>query len=169
MIPDSLETLREYLSSLGFPKITTAKNGAEAVGILDQDNSITFVISDWDMPFMDGFTFLQRVRNHPKTAHIPFLIVTSPISHEAEKVILAAENLVSAYIIKPFRLNMFRDKINSILNLSVHGPQHQVIVVDDDQSARETVVEFLEKFGFKNVIGFSGRRLGAGVYSGQSG
>lgn len=152
--PDSLQTIEEYLSSLGFNRVSKCRNGAEAVRVLERDPTITFIISDWDMPFMDGFSFLQRVRSQPQTAHIPFLIVTSPISHEAEKVMLAAENLVNAYIIKPFRLNVFKDKLEAILNLSVHGPQKQVIIVDDDDDARATVTEFLEKFGFKNIIPF---------------
>ncbi len=77
--------------------------------------------------------------------------MTSPISHEAEKVIMAAENLVDGYIIKPFRSTILKEKIDNILAEPIRGPQRQVVVVDDDFDSRETIVEYLRKMGFKDI------------------
>jgi two-component system chemotaxis response regulator CheY len=102
---------------------------------------------------MNGLSFLQRVKGNPNRAHLPFLIVTSPISHEAEKVIMAAENMVDAYIIKPFRGSVLKDKIEKVLSQAIRGPQRQVLVVDDDEDARTMVMEYLKQLGFKDILG----------------
>ena len=104
------------------------------------------------MPLMDGLSFLQRVKYNPSRANIPFLIITSPISKEAEKVMLAAENMVDGYLIKPFRSQLLKDKIQDVLSVAIRGPQKKVLVVDDDADARETVVDYLKKMGFKDVL-----------------
>ncbi len=131
--------------------MTQAKDGADAIRKLEKDPSITFIISDWEMPLMDGLSFLQRVKFNPSRANLPFLIVTSPISKEAEKVVLAAENLVDGYLIKPFRIHLLKEKIDSALAVSIRGPQKQALVVDDDPDARATVVDYLESMGFKDI------------------
>lgn len=151
---DSRKIVAEYLQSLGYSKITLAKDGADALRKLEKDPSITFIISDWDMPLMDGLTFLQRVKFTPARANTPFLIITSPVSKEAEKVILAAESMVDGYLIKPFRSQLLKDKIDEVLSVAIRGPQKKVVVVDDDPDARETVVEYLKKMGFKDVVDF---------------
>lgn len=150
---ESRGTIAEYLKSMGHQKITEARDGTEAVTLIDRDPSINFIISDWDMPLMNGLTLLQRIKSNPTRSHLPFLIVTSPISQESQKIVLAAESLVDAYIIKPFRSQILREKIDSVLSVSVRGPQKRVVVVDDDADAREMVIEYLKKMGFRDVIG----------------
>lgn len=159
--PESLGTLVEYLRAQGHQKITQCRDGAEAIRAIERDPTINFVISDWDMPLLNGHTLLQRVRSHPTRANLPFVIVTSPISQETEKIILAAESMVDAYLIKPFRSEAFRAKIEQVLENPVHGPQKQVLVVDDDPDARETVIEYLAQFGFKDIHGVENGRLAA--------
>jgi two-component system chemotaxis response regulator CheY len=148
---DSRATIVEYLHGLGATRITQARDGGEALRLLDKDPSINFIISDWDMPMVNGLTLLQRVKASPVRAKLPFLIVTSPISQEAEKVIMAAENLVDGYIIKPFRSAILKEKIDAILSEPIRGPQRQVVVVDDDFDSRETIVDYLRKMGFKDI------------------
>ncbi|MCM2277047.1 MAG: response regulator [Oligoflexia bacterium] len=152
---DSRAAIVEYLQAMGAGRITQASDGAEGIRLLERDGTINFIVSDWDMPLMNGITLLQRVRSHPTRAHIPFLIVTSPISHESEKVILAAESLVDAYLIKPFRGDLLKDKIEKVLSVAVHGPQKEALVVDDDPDAREMVVEYLQQMGFREVRALS--------------
>lgn len=155
---EARSTVVEYLRTLGYTEITQAKDGAEAYRKLELDTTINFIISDWDMPMMNGLEFLQRIRTNPHKAHLPFLICTSPVSQEAEKIIMAAENLVDSYIIKPFRMKTLEDKLSEISNLSVHGPQRKIVVADDDPEARKMVIEFLGKFGFKEIESFENGR-----------
>ncbi|OFZ79407.1 MAG: hypothetical protein A3K03_07945 [Bdellovibrionales bacterium RIFOXYD1_FULL_44_7] len=141
----------DYLKSLGFEKITEANDGEKAIELLEKDSSINFVISDWQMPNLDGLSLLQHLRTSKSKAQLPFLIVTSPISEEAEKIMMAAENLVNAYIIKPFRSDLLKQKIDQIVQMSVHGPHKQVVLVDDDENAREVVKDYLVKLGFRDI------------------
>jgi two-component system chemotaxis response regulator CheY len=167
---DSRAIVVEYLKSLspaGATRITECGDGIQALAALDRDPSIEFIISDWDMPVMNGLAFLQRVKTHPSRANIPFLIMTSPISQEAEKIVLAAENLVDGYLIKPFRSDALRDKIDKVMATPIRGPQKQVLVVDDDPDARATVIEYLGQLGFKDVHGLGDGRA-ALEYLGQN-
>ena len=147
----SRATVVEYLKSMGHARVSEASDGTDAMRALERDPSINFIISDWDMPLMNGITLLQRLKSDPGKANIPFLIMTSPISQEAEKVMLAAENLVDGYLIKPFRIQALQEKIEKTLRLAIRGPQKQVVVVDDDEDARTMVVEYLTEMGFKDV------------------
>src|SRR5262245_52319320 len=99
---DSRTTIQDYLLEMGHSQVALASDGGEALRLLDRDPSINFIISDWDMPSVNGLSLLQRVKATPTRAHMPFLIVTSPISEEAEKVVSAAESMVDGYLIKPF-------------------------------------------------------------------
>src|SRR4051812_31181180 len=88
---ESRNTLVEYLRIMGFDQVTLAHDGIEATRLLSRDSSINFIISDWVMPHMNGLALLRRVKLNPDRTHIPFLVVTSPIDEEVERVILAAE------------------------------------------------------------------------------
>ncbi|MBN22902.1 MAG: hypothetical protein CL678_16570 [Bdellovibrionaceae bacterium] len=153
--PESREMMCEFLEELGAKKITAVTEGGEAIQVLEKDSSIDFIISDWDMPRMTGIELLKTVRQHPKFKNLPFLIATAPISEETEKVLLAAEHMVDSYVVKPFRLKLLSEKINEVLSKSIHGPQKEVVLVDDNPGAREMVSEFLEALGFKKVVVFS--------------
>lgn len=151
---DSRISIVEYLRSLGFMRVTLAHNGVDALRLMDRDPSINFIITDWDMPMMNGFELLKRIKTNDEQAHIPVLVVTSPISNETEKVVLAAEHMVDGYLIKPFRIQMLEEKIQKILTISAIGPKKKIIVVDDDVDARESVVEYLTQIGFPQVHSF---------------
>lgn len=165
----SLGTMVEYLRSMGFEKITTAKDGADAARKLEKDLSITFIISDWEMPLMNGLTLLQRVRSSPERAGIPFLIATSPVSQEQEKVVLAAENMVNAYVIKPFRIQTFKDKIDRLMELAASGRDKIVLLVDDDDDARAMVLEYLKQLGFVRIEEHKDGRAGLAWLTQNSG
>ncbi len=170
LVDDDVEVrkvVREYLEALGYLKISEANDGTEALALIKKDISINFIISDWDMPFMSGLNLLQHIRSSPTKANIPFLMVTSPVSHEAEKVILAAENLVDTYLIKPFRSLALKQKIDQALAKVVHGPQKRVVVIDDDPDAREMVLEYVQKMGFREAIGLVNGKEGL-EYLGQN-
>lgn len=68
--------LTEALQSLGFKSISVAKDGEEAVRALIQDPH-HLIISDFNMPKMDGLALLQAVRNNPATKKSAFIILTA--------------------------------------------------------------------------------------------
>ncbi|HTL11512.1 MAG TPA: response regulator [Bdellovibrionota bacterium] len=144
----------DFLRHMGYQKITVCENGADALRTLQKDPTIELIISDWDMPLMDGHSLLQQVRSQARLQHLPFVIITSPKSQETDKVMMAAEGMVDAYIVKPFRLNTLQEKLDTVLQLSAHGPQKTVVVTDDDPEARAVVVEYLKNFGFKKIRTF---------------
>lgn len=144
-------TVVEYLKSMGYTRVTEATDGTDAMRALEREPSISFIISDWDMPLMNGLTFLQRLKSDPGKANLPFVIMTSPISHESEKVMLAAESLVDGYLIKPFRSQALQEKIERTLKLVIRGPQKQILLVDDDSDARAMVAEYLAAMGFTDI------------------
>lgn len=151
---DSRETAVEFLTALGFEQITAVADGREAILKLEEDPTITLILSDWDMPMVDGLTLLKRVRASPRWSHLPFIIMSSPRSIEHEKISAAVEDLVDDYIVKPFRIETLNEKLEKAFSASIHGPQKIVVVADDDTDSREMVVEYLERFGFKRIEAF---------------
>ncbi|MBS1962090.1 MAG: response regulator [Bdellovibrionales bacterium] len=151
---DSRDTAVDYLKALGFEQITAVQDGREALVALEEEAGIGLILSDWDMPTVDGLTLLKRVRANPKWAHIPFIIMSSPRSTEHEKIGAAIEDLVDDYIVKPFRIDTLEQKLDKTFAASIHGPQKICVVADDDPDSRETVVEYLQRFGFKRIEAF---------------
>ncbi len=154
----SRKTIIDFLRTMGYQKITVAENGAEAIRILNNDKSIEFIISDWDMPLMNGLELLHKVRSDSSRCDIPFLMVTSPISQEKEKITLAAEKSVDGYLIKPFRFQHFKDKIDILTGKETASTEMQVVLAEDDPDARETVIDYLKHFGFKKIKAFENGR-----------
>lgn len=151
-------TIVEYLRLMGFGRVSQASNGEDGLKLIDTDHTINFIISDWDMPVMTGIDLLRTIRSRSNTAHIPFLIVTAPISGETNKIIQAGESLVDAYIIKPFRRKVFEEKIQAILELSIFGPRRHAVLAEDNSDSQEMISEYLKKLGFKEVHRFSDGR-----------
>ena len=67
------------------------------------------VISDWNMPSMTGYDFLQEVRGDPGLKQTPFIMVTA--ESKIENVIAAKKAGVNNYIVKPFDAQTLRAKI----------------------------------------------------------
>lgn len=136
----------DYLTAFGYKNIIQAKDGKHALQELEV-NKVDFVISDWDMPEVTGFDLLMALKNDERFRHIPFVIVTSPISSEKSKVVDAATQQVDGYILKPFRAEVLREKIDRALgSLDIAG-RSAALVVDDDDDVRSTIVEYLKKMG----------------------
>ena len=109
----------EYLRSFGFKRITQAKDGKVALKYLqDPDRKIDIILSDWEMPHVDGHTLLKAVRNHPTRNTVKFMMVTSQGSIERTKIAQAKQLNVDAYIVKPFRGEVLREKLFAVLGLT---------------------------------------------------
>ncbi len=117
LIVDDFSTMRRIekniLKHIGFTDIDEAGDGSEALQKL-RTKKYDFIISDWNMPVMEGIELLRAVRADDSLKHLPFLMVTA----EAEKasVLLAIKEGVSNYIIKPFTEEVIKEKIEQIFN-----------------------------------------------------
>ena len=97
------------LNSLGFEHITEAPDGQAAMDILESDDSIQLVISDWNMPNKSGYDLLVWVRQHPVHSNLPFLMATG--RGEKKEMTKAEKAGVSSFISKPFDANELSEKI----------------------------------------------------------
>ncbi len=103
LIVDDMASIRQFLRSIlrenGCNKILEASNGVEALGIV-KNNYIDMVVSDWNMPKMDGLELLQNIRDDEQIKETLFLMVTS--ESEKDSVVKAIQSTVDGYIVKPF-------------------------------------------------------------------
>ncbi|MGG7054501.1 chemotaxis response regulator CheY [Nitrosomonas sp. ANs5] len=123
LVVDDFSTMRRIvrnlLKELGFSNVEEAEDGVVALKKLREGN-FDFVVSDWNMPNMDGLTMLQNVRADELLKDIPVLMVTAEA--KKENIIAAAQAGASGYIVKPFTAATLEEKLNKILqNMAVHA------------------------------------------------
>lgn len=115
LVVDDFSTMRRIvrnlLKELGFTNVEEAEDGAVALQKLKAGN-FEFVVSDWNMPNMDGLTLLQSVRADPSLKHLPFLMITAEA--KKENIIAAAQAGASGYIVKPFTAATLSEKMEKI-------------------------------------------------------
>ncbi len=115
LVVDDFSTMRRIvrnlLKELGFTKVDEAEDGAIALQKL-RAGEFDFVVSDWNMPNMDGLQLLQAVRADPALKHLPVLMITAEA--KKENIIAAAQSGASGYIVKPFTAATLGDKLDKI-------------------------------------------------------
>ena len=115
LIVDDFPTMRRIiknlLKDLGFENVDEAEDGVIGLEKLRNGN-FDFVVSDWNMPNMDGLTMLQQVRADPNLSSIPVLMVTAEA--KKENIIAAAQAGASGYVVKPFTAATLEEKLNKI-------------------------------------------------------
>jgi two-component system chemotaxis response regulator CheY len=105
--------LVKQLHSLGFEDITEASDGEQALAACGSQ-VFHLVISDWNMPRVDGLDLCRKLRELPSAAKTRFLFVTS--ASEREDVIAAAEAGVRGYLCKPFGKELLGSKIKEVMS-----------------------------------------------------
>lgn len=103
------------LKRIGYSSVVEASNGKEALARLYDDN-IDFIITDWNMPEMDGLEFVHSIKADELFANIPILMITT--RGVKEDIVDAMKAGVSSYIVKPFTPQTLKEKIESILSLA---------------------------------------------------
>ncbi|HEX8963263.1 MAG TPA: chemotaxis response regulator CheY [Rhodocyclaceae bacterium] len=115
LVVDDFSTMRRIvrnlLKELGFLNVEEAEDGAVALARL-KSGGVDFVVSDWNMPNMDGLTLLQSVRADPALKHLPVLMITAEA--KKENIIAAAQAGASGYIVKPFTAATLNEKMVKI-------------------------------------------------------
>ena len=115
LIVDDFSTMRRIvrnlLKELGYTNVDEAEDGAQALAKL-RSEPFDFVISDWNMPVMDGMTMLKQMRADPKFAKLPVLMVTAEA--KKENIIAAAQAGANGYVVKPFTAATLDEKIAKV-------------------------------------------------------
>lgn len=115
LVVDDFPTMRRIvknlLKQLGFENIDEAEDGNMALNKM-KSNSYGLVVSDWNMPNMEGIELLRNVRADAALKDTPFLMVTAEA--EKEKVIEAIKAGVDNYIVKPFTAEILKEKLEKI-------------------------------------------------------
>lgn len=104
--------IRNLLKELGYNNVDEAEDGSIGLAKLKRE-SFDFVVSDWNMPVMDGLQLLQAVRADANLSHLPVLMVTAEA--KKENILAAAQAGASGYIVKPFTAATLDEKITKIL------------------------------------------------------
>ena len=109
---DDFSTMRRIvknmLKQLGFDNIEEAENGSDAYGKL-QGGDFKFVITDWNMPVMDGFELVKAVRQRPEWNEMRILMVTT--ENGVDEVVRAMRAGANEYLMKPFDIDDVRAKL----------------------------------------------------------
>ena len=103
--------LRNLLKELGFVNVQEAADGVVALEKLKAE-PFDFVISDWNMPNMNGIELLQAIRADVMLRHLPVLMVTAEAKRE--NVIMAAEAGANGFVVKPFTAATLDEKLMRI-------------------------------------------------------
>lgn len=148
------------LRALGALEVHTASNGAEALRVL-QMKPIDLVLSDWNMPLMDGLELLRHIRANEKLADVPMVMVTAEA--DRERIAQAINSGVSDLLVKPYTRQRLEDKVADALSRRVRpvgtpafataaqpapsptaAPQPTLLVVDDTPENLRLIADLFE-------------------------
>lgn len=116
LIVDDFSTMRRIvrglLKEMGCHNADEAEDGAAALAML-KSAKYDFVVSDINMPNMNGFDLLKAVKADDSLKHIPVLMVTAEA--RKEDIVLAAQSGAAGYIVKPFTKATLEEKVTKIM------------------------------------------------------
>ena len=115
LIVDDFSTMRRIVRNLlkesGFTEADEAEDGVAALHKL-RNGKFDFVVSDINMPNMNGFQLLTEIKSDDKLKHLPVLMVTAEAKRD--QIIEAAQAGVNGYVVKPFTAQVLKEKIEKI-------------------------------------------------------
>lgn len=119
LIVDDQDLMRSVTASqlraMGFAKVLSAKNGADALKLM-RAQRVDAVLSDWNMPVMNGVELLRAVRTDNKLAMTPFLMITSETGRGRIQDVITSG--VNGLLVKPYNAGQLRDRLERILSPS---------------------------------------------------
>ena len=117
LVVDDSVTMRRIvvnsLKTIGHNEFVEAGDGREALTKLHADDSINFVITDWNMPDVSGLELVKSIRSDDKFGTIPILMVTT--RGLKEDILEALQAKVNNYVVKPFTPQVLKEKIEQII------------------------------------------------------
>lgn len=108
--------IKKVLTELGYNNIDEAEDGAKALPMIQQSVSsgqpYHCIISDWNMPNMQGIDLLKACKADGTLKDIPFMLVTA--EGEQKQIVEAAKAGVSDYVVKPFNAQTLKEKLQKV-------------------------------------------------------
>ncbi len=120
LVVDDFSTMRKIikkvLDEIGYKNVVEAVDGRNALEVIANSfktgEPIQFIISDWNMPNMQGIELLRACKENPQYKTVPFMLVTA--ESEQAQIIEAAKAGVSEYVVKPFNAATLKAKIERV-------------------------------------------------------
>ncbi|EJC61523.1 chemotaxis response regulator CheY [Alcaligenes ammonioxydans] len=109
--PTMRRIIKNLLKDLGYENVDEAEDGQMGLEKLRNGN-FEFVVSDWNMPNLDGLEMLKQIRADANLASLPVLMVTAEA--KKENIIAAAQAGANGYVVKPFTAATLEEKLNKI-------------------------------------------------------
>jgi two-component system chemotaxis response regulator CheY len=109
---NDMKIVRNLLKEIGYSNADEAEDGAAALVKL-KGGSFDFVVSDINMPNMNGFELLTQIKADASIKHLPVLMVTAEA--KKEDIVTAAQAGAAGYIVKPFTKATLEEKVNKII------------------------------------------------------
>lgn len=120
LVVDDSPTMRrivvQMLKRIGYTQIIEAGDGKEALERLKAEGDFRMLLTDWNMPVMNGLELTQAVRSDAALAKLPILMVTT--RNMKQDIITAMRSGVNNYITKPFDPKTIREKIDKVMSAS---------------------------------------------------
>lgn len=117
LVVDDSSTMRRIikntLARLGYDDVLEGENGVEGWEKMDGNPDVKVLITDWNMPEMNGLDLVKKVRGDSRFTDIPIIMVTTE-GGKAE-VITALKAGVNNYIVKPFTPQVLKEKLEAVL------------------------------------------------------
>lgn len=121
LIVDDFSTMRRIVRGLlkesGYANADEAEDGAVALQML-KNQKFDFVVSDINMPNMNGFDLLSSIKKDDSLKHLPVLMVTAEA--RKEDIVRAAQEGAAGYIVKPFTKAALEEKVQKIMQKLGH-------------------------------------------------
>lgn len=120
LVVDDSSTMRRIIKNtlqrLGYEDIFEAENGVEAWDILDKNSDMGVLITDWNMPEMNGLELVKKTRADSRFVDIPIIMITT--EGGKVEVITAIKAGVNNYIVKPFTPQVLKEKLEVVLGIN---------------------------------------------------
>lgn len=122
MVVDDSPTMRRIivgqLNQAGFTDIREAEDGVEALEELEKA-PVDLLLTDWNMPNMDGLTLVKEIRSREALKHVPILVVTT--RNAKEDVVVAVKAGANNFVVKPFGPSTLFEKIQKVMQAVGQG------------------------------------------------
>ena len=100
---------RTQINGLGITDVIEAGDGNDGLEKLQANMPVDLILLDWNMPIMDGFTLLKKVRENPTYKAVKIIMCTS--ESEKSRVVEALKAGANNYLVKPFTPETLKEKL----------------------------------------------------------